>query len=186
MVKWYFKLDCRVFEGVCYMIPLKVLTLIASPAPAPSILVLQPEEEQISPGKSRVIPIYIGVVEAMALGAALEQMRFSRPNTHDLVMDMLASLDTMVDHVLINDVKGKTFFAQLTLSQHGRLIDVDARPYDALALAIRQDAPLFVEEEVLETASYPYLFKTPLDEEQALDEFKDFLDNLSPEDFIGE
>ena len=165
------------------MVPFNILTIIAAGAPAPSILVLQPVEDQLSPGKSRVVPIYIGFLEAVNLGAALEHARFERPNTHDLMLDALTSLDPTIDHVLINDVRGNTFYARLTLSQHGRLIDLDARPSDAIALAVREGADLFIEEEVLDRASYPYLYKEPLDQDKALDDFKSFLENLSPEDF---
>ena len=160
-----------------------ILTLIATPAPAPSILVLQPDEELVSEGKSRVVPIYIGAPEALALTSALEEKRFARPTTHDLLLDAITSLDASIDHVLINDARSDVFFARLTLSQHGRLVDLDARPSDAITLAVRFGAPLFIEEDVLERASYPYLFKKPIDEEAALGDFHDFLENISPEDF---
>ena len=166
------------------MVPLKVLTLIATEAPSPSVLVLQPEEPQLQEGVSRVVPIFVGVVEAMNLGIALEKARFPRPSTHDLMMDVLTNLDARVDHVLIHAMKGSTFLAKLVLSQHGRLIELDARPSDAIALALRQDMPVDIDDDVLEAASYPYLFKEPLDEEQVVDDFKKFIDTLSPEDFV--
>ena len=165
------------------MVPLSILTLIAAPSPAPSVLVLKSEEEPAVEGKSRVVPIYIGAVEAIALTAALEERRFARPSTHDLMLDALANLDATVDHVLINDARGDIFFARLTLSQHGRLIDIDARPSDAINLAIRQDANIFIDEQVLERTSFPYIFRQPLDEETAVEDFRDFLEHLSPADF---
>ena len=165
------------------MVPLKVLTLIATEAPSPSVLVLQPEEPQLQEGVSRVVPIFVGIVEAMNLGVALEKARFPRPSTHDLMMDILTNLDARIDHVLIHSMKGSTFLAKLVLAQHDRLIELDARPSDAIALALRQDMPVYIDEEVLEKASYPYLFKEPLDEEQVMDDFKKFLDTISPEDF---
>lgn len=167
------------------MVPLNVLTLIASAAPAPSILVMEPAEERTSPETSRVVPIYIGVMEAFNLGLALESTHVSRPTTHDLMLDALTRLDALVDHVLINDEHDDVFYAQLTLSQHGRLIVLDARPSDAIALAIRQDAPIYIDEEVLDRASYPFVFK-PQDDEQAMEEFRAFLENISPEDFLEE
>ena len=126
------------------MIPVTVQTLIVSAAPSPSIIVLQPVEEIVQEGKSRIIPIWVGVNEATQMGIALEKARFSRPMTHDLFLDALTNLDAQIDHVVINDVQGATFFARLTLRQHDRLIDLDARPSDALALAVRQKAPIFV------------------------------------------
>ena len=170
----------------CYtgcMVPLHILTLIATPAPAPSILVLQPDEEPAGEGVSRIVPIYIGAPEALALTSALEEQRFARPTTHDLLLDTIASLDATIDHVLVNDVKNGVFYARLTLSQHGRLIDLDARPSDAITLAVRHGAPLYIDEDVLDRASYPYLFKQPIDEEAVIGDFHDFLEGISPEDF---
>ena len=113
------------------MIPVTVQTLIVSAAPSPSIIVLQPVEEIVQERKSRIIPIWVGVNEATQMGIALEKARFSRPMTHDLFLDALTNLDAQIDHVVINDVQGATFFARLTLRQHDRLIDLDARPSDA-------------------------------------------------------
>lgn len=168
------------------MIPVNIQTLIVSAAPAPSIIVLRPVEEAIQEGKYRIIPIWIGVAEAAQMGVALEKARFSRPMTHDLLLDALTNLDARVDHVVINDVKGATFFARLALRQHDRLIDLDARPSDALALAVRQKAPIYVEEDVLERASFPYVLKRTgqdVDAERELSEFRRFLEELAPEDF---
>lgn len=78
--------------------------------------------------------------------------------THDLFLDALTNLDARIDHVLINEVNGPTFYAKLVLRQHSRLIELDARPSDALALAIRQEAPIYMNEDVLERASFPYVF----------------------------
>ena len=96
------------------MIPVTVQTLIVSAAPSPSIIVLQPVEEIVQEGKSRIIPIWVGVNEATQMGIALEKARFSRPMTHDLFLDALTNLDAQIDHVVINDVQGATFFARLT------------------------------------------------------------------------
>lgn len=123
------------------MIPVTIQTLIMTAPPSPSIIVLQPEEEATQQRTRRVVPIWIGTAEATQMGIALEKARFSRPMTHDLFLDALTNLDARIDHVLINEVKGNTFFARLTLRQHGRLIELDARPSDALSLAIRQEAP---------------------------------------------
>ena len=165
------------------MVPLNILTLIAAPAPAPSVLVLKPDEEPVAEGKMRVVPIYIGTAEALALTEALEQTRLPRPTTHDLMLDAISNLDATIDHVLINDSRGDIFYARLTILQHGRLIDLDARPSDAINLAIRQGAGIFIEEKVLDKASFPYLFKHPIDEEAEVEDFRDFLDSISPEDF---
>ncbi len=168
------------------MVPVNVRTLIVSSSPSPSVIVLQPEEAVEQAGKYRIVPIWIGMSEATQMGVALEKTRFSRPMTHDLFLDALTNLDACIDHVLINDVKGSTFFAQLTLRQRGRLIELDARPSDALALAIRQKAPIYIDEEVLEKASFPYVVKrdhSTLSDEAEVAEFREFLEDLAPEDF---
>lgn len=165
------------------MVPVNVLTLIVSTASSPSIIVLQPVEDTPHEGKFRIVPIWIGSHEATQMGIALEKVRFARPMTHDLLLDALTNLDARVDHVVINDVKGPTFFARLTIRQHDRLIDLDARPSDAIALAIRQQVPIYIDSGVLERASFPYVFKELPDEEQELSEFRTFLEGIAPEDF---
>ena len=112
------------------MIPVKVQTLLMSQDASPSILVLsalQSEDLEVDP---RFIPIWIGLPEAAQIGLALEDIRLPRPLTHDLFINAIASLDAYVDHVLITDVKASTFYATLTLRQHGHLIELDARPSD--------------------------------------------------------
>lgn len=162
---------------------LNILTLIVTGVDSPSFLVLEPVEEPVAEGKSRVVPICVGPHEAISLGMTLEGSRFARPMTHDLMLDALTNLDAVVDHVLICDMKDGTFFARLCLSQHGRLIDLDARPSDAIVLALRQGAKIYIDEDVLEHASYPYLFNRPYNEEQIVDDFKTFLEGVSPDDF---
>lgn len=172
--------------GVRYnaaMVELKVLTLIVTGMGSPSFLVLQPIEESVAEGKSRVVPICIGPHEAMGLGTVLESAKFTRPTTHDLMLDALTNLDARIDHVVINDMKGGTFFSRLCITQYGRLIDLDARPSDSIALALRQGAKIYIDEDVLERASFPYLFNAPYDEEAIVEDFKTFLDDISPEDF---
>lgn len=165
------------------MVEVRVLTLIVMNPGNPSFLVLEPLEDHASEGMSRVVPICIGPHEAVSLGTVLEGAHFTRPSTHDLMMDALTNLDARIDHVLIFDVKDGTFFAQLTLAQHDRLITLDARPSDAITLALRQEAPVYIDEAVLEKASFPYLFQVPFDEERVVEDFKNFLDGVSPEDF---
>ena len=164
------------------MVPLRVLTLIVTGHNQPSVLVLEPVEEAPADA-ARIVPIWIGSTEAVQLGVAIEHAKLPRPLTHDLFLDAITNLDARIDHVLVDGVQGQTFFAKLVLRASGRLIQLDARPTDALALAIRQQAPLYITEEVLERASFPYLFRKPRNEEVELQEFRTFIDNLSPEDF---
>lgn len=164
------------------MVSVDILTLIMSPMPGPSILVLQPSEDMGKKQNSRVVPIWVGVSEATQLGIAIEHVRFARPMTHDLFLDALTNLDTVVESVVIDDVQGPTFFAKLKLQHHGRTITLDARPSDAISLALREQAPLYMTEAVLEKASFPYLFNEGGEEEE-LEEFRDFISHIAPEDF---
>lgn len=164
------------------MVPLKVLTLVVAGQGQPSVLVLQPIEDA-PVGKARIIPIWVGPSEAAQIGMALEQVKFQRPMTHDLFLDALTNLDARIDSMVITRSKGQMFFSELTINQAGRLIRLDARPSDAVSLALRQGAPLYIEEEVLDQASFPFLFKGEHQSEEELAEFKTFLDHLSPEDF---
>ena len=166
------------------MTPLRVLTLVFTGPQHPAVLVLEPIEE-IYDGKSRVVPIWIGTNETMQLAVAIEHAKLPRPMTHDLFLDALTNLDACVDHVLISDVKDQTFYAKLVLRQGGRLIELDARPTDALALAIREDAPFMINDDVLERASYPYIFNDPEHKKVELQEFHSFIENLNPEDFVS-
>ncbi len=165
------------------MVPLRILTLIVISPAQPAVLVLEPLEETTIDGNSRIVPIWIGGNEATQIGVAIEQVNLPRPMPHDLFLDAITNLDACVDHVLISDVKGQTFFAQLVLRQGDRFITLDARPTDAIALAIRQDAPFYIDEEVLDQESYPYIFRGNKDDEVEMQEFRSFLEGLKPEDF---
>lgn len=167
------------------MVPVGVLALIMSPVPSPSVLVLQPTADMGIQKNSRVVPIWLGVSEATTLGIALEKARFKRPTTHDLLLDALTCLDSCVDHVVINDVKGPTFYAELALRARGEIIRLDARPSDAISLALRQEMPIYMDEEVLEKASFPYLFNDEAEEDsnQMMLDFHEFIQRLTPDDF---
>ena len=164
------------------MVPLRILTLIVGAPTQPGVLVLEPVEET-PPGKSRVVPIWVGPNEAAQLGAAINHAKLARPTTHDLFLDAMTNLDARVDHVLINHLSGKTFHSKLILKQGERTIELDARPTDSVSLAVRQQAPLYITEEVLEKSSYPYLSRSKHMQEEEIDVFRSFLDNISPEDF---
>ncbi|MBR5259352.1 MAG: bifunctional nuclease family protein [Eggerthellaceae bacterium] len=164
------------------MVPLRVLTLAVSNPMQPAVLVLEPIEEDLG-GATRIMPIWVGPSEAASLGLAIENQRAKRPLTHDLFLDALTNLDARIDHVLIDKAEAQVFYSKLVLKQGDRLIELDARPTDAITLAIRQGAPLFVEEETLANSSYPYIFKREAAGAATLEEFRSFLDDISPEDF---
>lgn len=165
------------------MISVHIHTLIISGTQTPSVIVLRPVEEEPSNGIYRIVPIWIGSNEAKQLSTALEHTKFTRPMTHDLFLDALTNLDACVDHVLISNVRKSTFYSILCLRQHGRLIELDARPSDSIALAVRQQAPIYMEESVLEKASFPFVIRKHKTNEEELAEFRTFLEHVSPEDF---
>ena len=161
-----------------------IQTLIISQANSPSVLVLRPQLDDPTQNTCRVLPIWIGLAEATQMGLAIENIRLPRPVTHDVFLDALTNLNAYVDHVVIYGVKNETFFTKLFLRHHGDLITLDARPSDAINLAIRQDAPIYVEDEVLENESYPFIIKKnhTLDEND-LEQFHTFVKTIEPEDF---
>lgn len=168
------------------MVPVHIQALIMSPAPAPSILVLIPEEDYNKKTACRVVPIMIGTPEATMLGVALEGSKLDRPTTHDLFLDAMTNLDTAVDRVEIHDVDGRLFRSRLILRTENRIITLDSRPSDAIALAVRQNAPVYMTEDVLNKASFPYIFQTTPDSQQEMEDFHTFVQNLDPNDFLEE
>ena len=162
------------------MIEVRIASLALDPRTNQPVIVLKPLTDE--PGEGRLLPIWIGHPEATAILLALEGAEPSRPLTHDLMRNMLETLGTSVERVEITRVEEGTFFALLVLKDSDRSVSIDARPSDSIALAIRMGAPLFVAEEVLESASVE---DEPggIDEEAELAAFRDFLDSVQPEDF---
>ena len=99
-----------------------------------------------------VLPIWVGIYEANAIAMEIEKVSTPRPMTHDLIKNLLVGLDTHVHKVVVSELRDDTFFAVIWLEREGRVISVDSRPSDALALALRLDCPIFVEDEVLKTS----------------------------------
>jgi uncharacterized protein len=127
----------------------------------------------------RYLPIWIGAVEATAIAFALQGIETPRPMTHDLMRDILQQTETEVDRIVINDLVDQTFFATIRMNTDGKTTEVSSRPSDAIALAVRIDAPLFAAEEVLEQAG----IELKDEEETEVEKFREFLDQVSPEDF---
>ena len=166
------------------MIQMSVQTLVVTNAPNPSILVLCPTEDFEKHRDCRIVPIWLGVVEASQLGMSLENAHFARPMTHDLMMNALTSLDATILRVEIVAQKEQTFYAHLILHQGDRTIELDARPSDAISLAVRQGAPIFMDEDVLQKTSFPFLFHSDKDDQEEIREFHSFVKNLHPDDFL--
>ncbi|NJM65092.1 MAG: bifunctional nuclease family protein [Acaryochloris sp. RU_4_1] len=129
----------------------------------------------------RALPIWIGQSEARAILSALESERPPRPMTHDLLVNCLDQWDIDLERVVIHSLQDNTFYAVLTLQQGDTKKEVDARPSDAIALALRMDSPIWVLEEVVADASIPVDQEA---DQQELEEFRAFIDTIRPEDFI--
>mgnify|MGYP001385013756 CR=1 FL=1 len=131
----------------------------------------------------RVLPILIGGNEAAAIHNALEGNTPPRPMTHDLMITVVQALGATLERVLITEVRQHTYYAELHLRTASGQTVVSTRPSDAIALAVRVDAPIFAEEDLLDEAAVAMEADAPADEEAILDEFRDFLDDLNPDDF---
>jgi bifunctional DNase/RNase len=135
---------------------------------------------------NKFLPIWIGHPEAAAILMKLQGATTPRPMTHDLVTEMLTQLDAQVVRITVTELRESTFYAQITVQQDGSEIDVDSRPSDAIALAIRADAPIFVADRVIEESAIEFEGEE-VNEEEIVTEFKKFLDSVSPEEFaVGE
>ena len=150
------------------------------PANAPVVLL----REQTG---DRVLPIYIGPEEAASIARALEGVAPPRPMTHDLLRDALLALGASVTSISITELRDRTFFAEIELALAGRSVRVSSRPSDAVALAVRVEAPIFAAEDVLDEAAAPPAEPDgdPGEQEQIVDEFREFIDQVNPEDFAG-
>lgn len=127
----------------------------------------------------RFLPIWIGAVEATAIAFALQGVAAARPLTHDLMRDLLASLDVAVDRIVVTELRERTFFAEIQMTSDGDSVVVSSRPSDAIALAVRATAPIFADESVLAEAG----IEIEDEEEAEVEQFKEFLDQIRPEDF---
>ncbi len=130
----------------------------------------------------RYLPIWIGAVEATAIAFALQGIETPRPMTHDLLRDILTETDVQVDRILISDLVDSTFFATIRMGRDGKAHEVSSRPSDAIALAVRINAPIYAAEEVLDQAG----IELKDEEETEVEKFREFLDQVSPADFAGE
>src|SRR3954452_17011789 len=133
---------------------------------------------------NRFLPIWIGHPEAAAILMKLQGASTPRPMTHDLLCDMLGELDVTCKQVSVTELRENTFFASITLTANGRELEIDSRPSDALALAVRSGAPIFAAEEVIAESAIEFEHDVE-DTEEVVEKFKDFLDQVSPEDFAA-
>lgn len=143
-------------------------------------------------GGTRYLPIWIGPFEADAITIQLQGIEVSRPMTHDLLRDLIETLDGEISHVIISDLQNDTFYAKIVLEARGGTVEIDSRPSDAVALAVRMDAPIYVADDVMDKAGMepeeelslvededgPVGQGVAVADEEDLDVFRDFIEGL--------
>jgi len=153
-------------------IEMKIRGLMMDPVTQLPIVILK------DVGSETLLPIWVGVFEANAIALEIEKVATPRPMTHDLIRNVLSGLDAFVRRVVVTELRADTFYAVIWLERNGKIISIDSRPSDALALALRADCPIFVDEEVIKTS------KSTNQESERLsnEELKKFLEGLNDED----
>lgn len=142
------------------------------------IVILKVEDE------NRYLPIWIGQPEARSILMKIQNQSFSRPLTHDLAVNLVSELGGTMERVTVTELRDSTFFAKIHLQIDGRSVEVDSRPSDALALAVRSGAQIFAADTVIEEAAVEFeeaIEEAP--EEEVVDKFKDWMNKVSPDDF---
>jgi uncharacterized protein len=153
-------------------VEMKIRGLVMDPVTNMPIVILK------DVGGQSVLPIWVGIYEANAIALEIEKVTTPRPMTHDLLKNLLLGLETHVQKVVVNELRDDTFYALIWLERNGEMMSIDSRPSDALALALRVDCPIFVEDEVLKTSKN----SSSSTDKVSNDELRKWLENLNDED----
>jgi bifunctional DNase/RNase len=153
------------------MIRMEIKGLLMDPVSNMPVVILRDTE------KGLFLPIWVGIFEANAIALEMEKVTTPRPMTHDLLKNLLAELDAHVERVVINDLRENTFFARIHLTRKDSTLSVDSRPSDAIALALRSHAEIFVEEDVLEKSR-----SLRAEGDQDPDRLRKWLEEASPDE----
>jgi len=154
------------------LLEMRVAVVTHDPTTNRPVLILKNEEA------GKILPIWIGPYEAYAIMSAIEGVEPTRPMTHDLIKALLDSVDAQVERVVVNDLSDNTFYARIVVETHQGTIEIDSRPSDAIAIALRTTAPIYVSKTVIETSGAD----ASVDKETR-DELERMLESLTPEDF---
>ena len=154
------------------LVPMSIKGLMLDPVSNSPIVVLKDDQEKF------FLPIWVGIFEANAIALQLENITTPRPMTHDLLRNMISELDAHVTRIVINDLRDSTFFAQIRLITDGKTLELDARPSDAIALALRTEAPIFVAQSVLDQAQTV----SPDSGDENDEKLKKWFEQLGPDD----
>lgn len=162
------------------MIEVKIDSIRVSLVSPQRLIILKDKDQE------RFLPIWIGPFEAEAITIKLQDVDVKRPLTHDLLNKFIKELGAIVSHVLVNDLREDTYYARIIVSVNGKSLEIDSRPSDAMALAVRANVPIFVAEEVMEKASI-----TPEEDQSDVDDsdlsaFRDFVNTLDLDDLDEE
>jgi len=131
----------------------------------------------------RYLPIWIGPYEAEAIALRLRNVEVARPLTHDLLNNVISKMGGEVSHIIVNDLRNDTFYARISVNVNGHKLEIDSRPSDAIALAVRANTPIFVEEDVMAQASItPEVDVSEDADDETLTAFRDFVDGLDLDD----
>ena len=153
-------------------VEMKIRGLMLDPVTNSPIVVLKDVQGQA------ILPIWVGVYEANAIALEIEKVETPRPMTHDLLKNVFLGLEVRVQKIVVNDLRDDTFFAIIWVEREGQMMTIDSRPSDALALALRMDCPIFVDEKVLKNAKV----STALTERNTNEQLRTWLESLSDDD----
>ncbi|MHC1744284.1 MAG: bifunctional nuclease family protein [Syntrophobacteraceae bacterium] len=156
---------------------MRVSGLVMDPQTNTPIVILKDLQEK------RALPIWIGLLEATSIATELEKIQFPRPMTHDLIKSFFTELNVTVERIEVCDLRNNTYYALIYLRDHDRLSTIDARPSDAIAIALRMNAPIFVNEEVLNKSQNNDESARPLFTKEQKEDWADLLEKLDPEEF---
>lgn len=159
------------------MVEMKVEGLTLDPLTNMPIIILKDSSG------SKALPIWVGYFEANAIALEIEKITTPRPMTHDLLRNLIHTMKAKINHILVSELKDNTFYAVISLVYGGNTVSIDSRPSDAIALALRTKSPIYVEEKVIEAAKsldLPDTENIKVDEKQ---QWKDWLQNIKPQDF---
>ncbi|MDA9737763.1 bifunctional nuclease family protein [Acidimicrobiaceae bacterium] len=134
----------------------------------------------LDPSSQKVLPIWIGTIEAVSIAYAQEGIKHPRPQTHDLLVDVIESLNAKLDEVIISDLKDNTYFAEIVIIDDNGKTSLSCRPSDAIALALRTDTKISVNIDLFLSNSIDLI----QDKTNEIEEFKTFIENIEPEDFV--
>ncbi len=165
------------------MIEVRIASVNADAVSGQPVLLLKPLESEPAGTDERLLPIWIGQPEASAIVLALQGVELPRPMTHDLLENLIEELSHVVLRVEVTRLDAGTYFAAIVLRGEENVIAIDARPSDAIALAVRASCPIFVAKEVWDQAAV--IVQAVDDAEEELERFREFLDNVDPSDFTS-